>query len=411
MAIICLYNKGNTANDKNNTVRYYLMVLAICDGLAIFWYSLHLILLGQKPSIHLPWETNCNLSAFVMGCTTEISSLMVMMITVNRFIAIFYPLKFKHLQSVRRIYKCIGIQVLLVFIINWCSFGGLKRIDRAELHTIVYFEYQCRGRTPFIDDYYFKVLPFIHFIVYLIIPGMVLFVLNIAIAMKLRQLRRVTVICSNQENTLEGRLTNLQETQPPIRSGKDKVTGRKDLKENCSSRPHKRLQCNASFHTRVEHGTSFHTRIKPDRTSDARIKPGTSSDAKVEPGTSSNTRIKPDTTSDVGIKPRKPDVKVEPDTSSDPRVEPGTSSDAGVKPGTSSDTRVKPGTSSDTRVQFTGISSGARTQPTTSSDIRVELGTLSYTSVKPETSSDAQVEPGTSSDIRVKPETSIDERG
>ena len=242
MAIICLYNKGNTANDKNNTVRYYLIVLAICDGLAIFWYSLHLILLGQKPPIHLQWETNCNFPVFVVGCTTELSSLMVMMITVNRFMAIFYPLKFKRLQSVRRIYKCIGILVLLVFIINWCSFGGLNRIDRLESHTIVYPEYQCRGRTSIIDDYY-KVLPFIHSMVYLVIPGMVLFVLNIAIAMKLRQFRRVTVKCSNQENTLEGGLTNLQETQPPVKSGKDRLPGKKNLKENCLSRPHKSLQC------------------------------------------------------------------------------------------------------------------------------------------------------------------------
>ena len=208
VAIICLHNKGNTANDKNNTVRYYLIVLAICDGLSIFWLSLQLILLGQKPYILLRWETNCNFSGFVVGCTSKLSRLMVMMITVNRFIAILYPLKFKQLQSVRRIYGCIGILVLLVIIIDWSSFGGLKRIDRAKLRTLVNGIYQCRGRTPFIDDYYLKVLPFINFTVYLIIPAMVLFVLNITIAMKLHKLGKVTVACSNQAHSTSN-VTNL----------------------------------------------------------------------------------------------------------------------------------------------------------------------------------------------------------
>ena len=207
MAVICLY-KNNSPKEKNNTMRYYLIPLAVCDVLGIFWVHLSLILSDLKPPVYLHWETGCNLMPFMIFATTQLSSLLVMMITLNRFVAMFFPLKFKQLQSVKRIYWCIGILIMLVLIINWAGFGGLKPINRKHLATIKYIEFQCRGRTRIIDDYIFKVYAFIDFAVYVMIPGLVLFVCNIALVVKLHRLGKVNPVPSHQGATadLEGRV-------------------------------------------------------------------------------------------------------------------------------------------------------------------------------------------------------------
>ena len=224
IAVICLY-KSDSPKEKNNTVRYYLIVLAVCDGLFVFWLSLLFILNGLGNPFYLHWETCCNLIPLLTMCTSQLSSLLVMMITVNRFVAIFFPLKFKHLQSIGRIYSCIGILILVVIIINWYSFGGLKPIDKDQLDTIQYFEYQCRGRTQIIDDYYFHIFPWIDLTVYFIIPGLVLLVFNIAFAIRLRHLGRIVPVNIIQGSATTGGSGRSETLETPI----DIVNDRSDV--------------------------------------------------------------------------------------------------------------------------------------------------------------------------------------
>ena len=203
LAVICLC-KRDSQKDKNNTMRYYLIPLAVCDGLHVFWHCLHVILNGLRTPIYLPWESGCNLAALMTISTSELSSLLVMMITLNRFVALFFPLKFKLLQSINKVYCCIGILVLIVIVISWPSFGGLKPIHRDQLDKIEYFEFQCRGRTSFIDDYVFNIFSIVDACVYFIIPGLVIVVCNIAFVIKLRSLRKVNPVSSIQRNTTHG---------------------------------------------------------------------------------------------------------------------------------------------------------------------------------------------------------------
>ena len=215
LAVICLC-KSTPPMDKNNTVRYYLIPLAVCDGLAIFWVHLSVILSGLQTPVYIHWETGCTFFLLMVYGTTELSSLLVMKITLNRFVAIFFPLKFKQLQSIKRIYCCIGILVALVISINWYSFGGLKCVNREQLDTIMYFEYQCRGRTHVIHDYLFAIFPFLDFVVYFLVPSLVLLVCNIAIARKLR-MRTVTPVTNIQHtratNVGVTPATNIQDTR------------------------------------------------------------------------------------------------------------------------------------------------------------------------------------------------------
>ena len=365
MAVICLYNKNNTPKDKNNTVRYYLIILAVCDGVFIFWFALMSILLNQRTPINLYWETGCNLAPFCIICSAQLSGLLVTVITLNRFIAVFYPHKFKHLQSIRRIYCCIGILTLTVAIINWHTFGGFKPVDREQLDTVEYFEEQCRGRTSIIDDYNLKVHPFIDFVVYIIIPSIVLFVGNIALAIRLRQLGKKIHPCSYQETPTEARRVTLQEIQASQGS-----VGR-ELVENRSSRFSRHLEVNLTA-------------------SNIKEQPATPSDVSLQPGTSSETNQKPSTSSDASPQPG---------TSSDASPQPGTSFDTSKQPGTSSDTSSQPGTSYDTSKQ-----------PATSSDAIPQPGTSSNTSsqLQPGTSSDAKEQPGASSDTKTRPGTSFE---
>ena len=311
IAVACLYNKSNTPKDKNNTVRYYLIALAGCDGVFIFWFALTVILLNRRTPVNLHWETGCNLVPFFILCSSELSSLLVMMITLNRLVAIFYPHKFKHLQSIRRIYCCIGTLILTVAIINWHTFGGLKPVDREQLDQAEFFEEQCRGRTPIIDDYNFKVHPFIDLTVYIIIPSVVLFVGNTALVIRLRKL----YACSNQVNTAE--VETLQEMQ-----GSPGLVGRELVKDQ-SSRFSKHPQCNVTEPSLRKQSTSSDTRDKPD---------------------SSSERSQPGTPSDTGSQPRTSSERTRPCTLSQ-RSQPGTSSDARTQPGASSDARTQPGAS------------------------------------------------------------------
>ena len=193
IAAVCCLCKTDTPKDKNNTVRYYLIPLAICDGFTIFFFHLEVILRGLSTPVYIHWETGCNiyaLAAFAIG-TSELSSLLVVMITLNRFVALFFPMKFKQLQSINRIYYCIGVLILVVIIINWNSFGGMKPVDRKQLDQIKFFVFHCRGCTHVVDNYYFNIFPIIDLAVYFIIPALVLFVCNIAIVIKLRHRTRV----------------------------------------------------------------------------------------------------------------------------------------------------------------------------------------------------------------------------
>ena len=93
---------------------------------------------------------------------------------------------------------------MFVLSINWYAFGGLKPIDREELDTIRYEEFQCRGRTPIIDDYSFITFNYIDFAVYFMVPSLILFLCNIGFIIKLRRLGKVIITA---------RRVNLQTTQ------------------------------------------------------------------------------------------------------------------------------------------------------------------------------------------------------
>ena len=173
-----------TFRKKGSSVYLYLAAVDICDTLFICLNSL--VNIGSETAKPIPfdWATHCHLFGLGIYIVTELSGLFIMMVTVNRFLAVFTPFKAKEWQTKKITCIIIAILIAIVLAVNWFWFGGMQRVDETDLST-THFWNHCQGKTELIKYYYYDIYPWLDLCIYLLVPSAVMLLLNPGILIKL----------------------------------------------------------------------------------------------------------------------------------------------------------------------------------------------------------------------------------
>ena len=167
---------------------FYFMSLAIADGLYVSTINLVYFLYALDPPISLHWLTNCYvIGLFGPNPTATMSGLLILVITVDRFLVTYFPFKAKSWNTNRRGVITIGILMVIVYGVNWQVFGGIKPIPETELKHFWFPGLHCRGKTSFIDDYHMHWYPWIDLMLTFFIPGAPILIFNALIILKIRK--------------------------------------------------------------------------------------------------------------------------------------------------------------------------------------------------------------------------------
>ena len=76
----------------------YLASLAICDGLLVLVISFLVLILP----VRLVWLSSCVLFEFIIFGSGELSSLILTTITIDRFMALYFPFTFRRMQHPKK---------------------------------------------------------------------------------------------------------------------------------------------------------------------------------------------------------------------------------------------------------------------------------------------------------------------
>ena len=181
MAIVVLIHR--IRRKKRGAMDIFLLCVSICDLIFLIGYSLQNILQGLNEPIFLDWETNCNLVNPANLITSQMSALLIMMVTLNRFVAVYFPFKSREFQSTKVTVTSIAVLLLVVLSFNWLYFGGVVPVDEPELEVLPW-HLHCQGRNDAIYYYKEMVYVFVDITFYLILPTIVILTFNIAIVVK-----------------------------------------------------------------------------------------------------------------------------------------------------------------------------------------------------------------------------------
>ena len=171
----------------------YLASLALFDGIGVMGASLLGLPLTFKEPINFHRLSGCNLFPFLLFVPFGVSALLIVSITIDRFVALYFPFTFRQNQSTKRVCVIIIAEIIFELAINFHSFGGMKPSDiDADNDKVTYL--QCDGKSTLIDWYVFNLFPLLDVAVYFFIPSAILLIFNLLIIIK------VTRIKSNPEH-------------------------------------------------------------------------------------------------------------------------------------------------------------------------------------------------------------------
>jgi hypothetical protein len=163
----------------------YFMALAVADSISVTTGSLVNFCASLNPPVYLPWLSGCNVLFIPLFAGSQLSSLILTIITIDRFLATYFPLKFHYWSSWKKAVGIVSSLTFAVIALNWQGMGGLEPIPADQLaNTSVY--HHCRGKTPFIDYYMFEVSLWIGEGLYFFIPGILIVIFNSLIIVKVR---------------------------------------------------------------------------------------------------------------------------------------------------------------------------------------------------------------------------------
>ena len=181
MAIIVLVQ---CIRKKRGAMNIYLACVAFCDLIFVLMYSIQNITEALPDPIYVDYLTNCQLFSPGIVISSQMSALLIMMVTVNRFIAVYFPFKSRELQSTKATACCICVLVIVVLSFNWLWFGGIKPIDEALVDFLIPLLH-CQGRNEIVNYYNEHIYIYLDITFYLIVPSCGIIIFNIAIICKI----------------------------------------------------------------------------------------------------------------------------------------------------------------------------------------------------------------------------------
>ena len=163
---------------KQSSTYMYLVALSVVDNIFLLCSIGSWILFGfTNGSIDLRREVDCNLISALIYLPKQISAWLVVAVSVERTLVVYFPLKAKDICSLKRARIVIGIITAGVAVVNWHVFGSYRTIGEADdFSTDV-----CPGRTAYLDHYADNIHGWLDSSFYSYLPSLALVILNGAI--------------------------------------------------------------------------------------------------------------------------------------------------------------------------------------------------------------------------------------
>ena len=164
----------------SSTSCFYIANLAICDTLVIFFKWLYVILSLYHPN-QTSWE--CKVTNYLMNVAVISSVWLVVLMTVERCIAVIWPLKISGWVNMKR--ARIVVSILYVIQAAFNSFYLVAVVSKLD--------FRNRMSCTFHEShmlFYKSVWSVIGMVFYAYIPQILIFILNIVIIIKLAEARK-----------------------------------------------------------------------------------------------------------------------------------------------------------------------------------------------------------------------------
>ena len=284
---------------KGSSVYLYLAAVAICDTLFICLNGV----VTANPNL-FDWATHCHLFGPGMFILTQVSGLFIMMMTVNRFLAVYAPFKSKEWQTKKITCIIIAIVIAIVLAVNWFWFGGIQRVDEAGLPSSHFWDH-CQGKTELIKYYHYDIYPWLDLCIYLLVPSAVMLLLNPGILIKLHfESKKGIIAMKARGGVAESTAAHTKSSAVSKSASRDRNSGRHDPK----SIDHDPKSVNADPKSINDDPKSIHA----NRTSiDANSKPMNTTESSDNTKSCANTAI-----SNPHMEASTPEVKIQlPETS------------------------------------------------------------------------------------------------
>lgn len=189
---------------------FYLAALAISDTgflmvIFISWLNMIDISIFNQPIF-------CELSVYLSSVCSFLSVWFVVAFTVERFIAVGYPLKRPSMCTVSRakvVIACLTLASLLFYMPQIFISGLERRPDRANNQTVL----MCELKDEYRDLY--NILDSVDFFMVLILPFFAISFINTSICLTVWKLARIR---RTMTNSLQGRSVNGLPQRPAIRT-------------------------------------------------------------------------------------------------------------------------------------------------------------------------------------------------
>lgn len=170
-----------------STTNWYLIVLSIADFIFVMVTGLFFFILSATDfKIDLRMYVNCSFVTFCFHFSAYFSSWTLVAVTIDRFLAIYFPIKSKGFCT-RTSAKYTTLIIAFVFF-GFCSFflGGLE-VNPADNYKNLHYSQRCVGKTTGLMKFIAKTFPILDFTFYSLLPASVMLLFNSLIIITLRR--------------------------------------------------------------------------------------------------------------------------------------------------------------------------------------------------------------------------------
>ena len=192
----------------------YMAVIALCDlstiSMSTFWWSLHFTSHKENSG----WECRIYLTVFYFSIHYSVTLLVAM--TAEKFVAVWFPLKATYLCTVRNARIIIGCTLVIILGIN------LNHLfTRPDVFITSNNSTTCMSRerarqsetlSPHLKNYHLYIWPWLDATLYSFIPLISLVILNILILIKLKEAEKLQSMLSQVRKGHHISTTNRQIT-------------------------------------------------------------------------------------------------------------------------------------------------------------------------------------------------------
>ncbi len=169
---------------RNTGFCFYLATLAISDTVQLYTFGMWYIVIGITHSVlDISVYANCKLDYFLNAYSHQYSAWVMVAVTVERFISVYFPFKTKTLCTVRNAKLiCGGLAVILFMLCCPNLLPQSREVTRWGPYS--WCEPKIGGN---LFVFITKVWPMLNIVIYGLLPSAVMIVMNVMIVTKIRK--------------------------------------------------------------------------------------------------------------------------------------------------------------------------------------------------------------------------------